>query len=134
MKKINFENLPSTNTPINATNLNLMQDNIEETFEMLGNNIKVITGEITTTTTSSYGIATVKLPEGFTFDNTYIISCLCKRPGSNNYGNNPGGTSFNKKILYSITTSGTISIQIYKTDGAFTDVETYGYKLVIGKY
>lgn len=30
MKKINFENLPSTNTPINATNLNLMQDNFEE--------------------------------------------------------------------------------------------------------
>lgn len=30
MKKINFENLPSTNTPINATNLNLMQSNVEE--------------------------------------------------------------------------------------------------------
>lgn len=30
MKKINFENLPSTNTPISAGNLNQMQDNIEE--------------------------------------------------------------------------------------------------------
>lgn len=29
MEKINFENLPSTNTPINATNLNTMQNNIE---------------------------------------------------------------------------------------------------------
>lgn len=29
MNKINFENLPSTNTPISAENLNLMQDNIE---------------------------------------------------------------------------------------------------------
>ena len=32
MKKINFENLPSTNTPINATNLNLIQSNVEEVF------------------------------------------------------------------------------------------------------
>lgn len=29
MNKINFENLPSTNTPINAENLNAMQNNIE---------------------------------------------------------------------------------------------------------
>lgn len=29
MQKINFKNLPSTDTPIDATNLNLMQDNIE---------------------------------------------------------------------------------------------------------
>lgn len=30
MNKINFENLPSTNTPINATNMNLLQDNVED--------------------------------------------------------------------------------------------------------
>ena len=29
MQKINFQNLPSTSTPLNATNLNQMQDNIE---------------------------------------------------------------------------------------------------------
>ena len=29
MEKINFENLPSTNTPINATNLNQLQTNVE---------------------------------------------------------------------------------------------------------
>lgn len=46
MKKINFENLPSTNTPINATNLNLIQSNVEEVFngaETMGN---VIVGDI----------------------------------------------------------------------------------------
>lgn len=32
MKTINFENLPSTNTPINSTNLNELQDNIQETL------------------------------------------------------------------------------------------------------
>ena len=34
MDKINFENLPSTNTPINAENLNQMQDNIEQAFTL----------------------------------------------------------------------------------------------------
>lgn len=29
MQKITFENLPSTNTPLNASNLNTLQDNIE---------------------------------------------------------------------------------------------------------
>lgn len=30
MNKINFENLPSTNTSINATNMNLLQTNVED--------------------------------------------------------------------------------------------------------
>lgn len=32
MEKINFQDLPSTNTPINASNLNQMQDNIEDSL------------------------------------------------------------------------------------------------------
>ena len=34
MEKINFENYPSTNSPINGTNLNLLQDNIEDEFDI----------------------------------------------------------------------------------------------------
>lgn len=33
MEKINFENLPSTNTPINASNLNTLQNNVENAFK-----------------------------------------------------------------------------------------------------
>ena len=33
MEKINFENLPSTNTPINASNLNQLQTNVENAIE-----------------------------------------------------------------------------------------------------
>lgn len=33
MNKITFKDLPSTETPINAENLNLMQENIENTIE-----------------------------------------------------------------------------------------------------
>lgn len=35
MEKINFKNLPSTEMPLNATNLNKMQDNIEAEFDGL---------------------------------------------------------------------------------------------------
>lgn len=37
MEKINFENYPSTNSPINATNLNLLQDNVEDDIGILNN-------------------------------------------------------------------------------------------------
>lgn len=33
MQKINFENKPSTNSPINGTNLNLLQDNVEDAID-----------------------------------------------------------------------------------------------------
>ena len=34
MQKINFQDLPSTNTPLNSTNLNGMQTNIENAIEI----------------------------------------------------------------------------------------------------
>lgn len=37
MEKINFENYPSTNSPINGTNLNLLQDNVENDLGLLSN-------------------------------------------------------------------------------------------------
>lgn len=37
MEKIIFEDLPSTNTPINAENLNKIQENVENTIEELKN-------------------------------------------------------------------------------------------------
>ena len=44
MQKINFENYPSTNTPIDANNLNDLQDNVEEAIKDDLNNF-VILGE-----------------------------------------------------------------------------------------
>ena len=37
MEKIIFENLPSTNTPINASNLNQLQTNVENEFNKITN-------------------------------------------------------------------------------------------------
>ena len=39
MEKIIFENLPSTKTPLNAENLNQLQDNVEQAIEILKENI-----------------------------------------------------------------------------------------------
>lgn len=39
MEKINFENLPDTSTPINNTNLNQLQANVENEFSVLNNKI-----------------------------------------------------------------------------------------------
>lgn len=47
MQKINFENKPSTNSPINATNLNLLQENVENAI----NGSKV--GDIIVTSTNT---------------------------------------------------------------------------------
>ena len=35
MQKINFKNKPSTNSPINADNLNLLQDNVEDAIDLV---------------------------------------------------------------------------------------------------
>ena len=34
MQKINFQDLPSTTTPISAANLNLLQTNVETAFNL----------------------------------------------------------------------------------------------------
>ncbi len=41
MQKINFENKPSTNSPINADNLNLLQDNVEDAIDEVNSNLNI---------------------------------------------------------------------------------------------
>ena len=51
MRKINFQNLPNNTTPINNTNLNQLQDNVEdyvdETNTTLQNNIDTVDSNLT---------------------------------------------------------------------------------------
>lgn len=68
MEKINFENLPSTNTPINATNLNQLQTNVENA---IGDLIKYqdFTSEsfAVTSGTSYQGSIQVIVPDGYEY-------------------------------------------------------------------
>ena len=66
MEKINFKDLPSTETPINAENLNQMQDNIEDAI-----------GEIVGSGSNDYG-SYVKFADGTMICRrtiTKIINC-----------------------------------------------------------
>lgn len=76
MEKIIFEDLPSTNTPINSTNLNQLQDNIE-------NNINSLSLKFQTITNLSLGAGAtyqLNLPQ-----NTVFIEPLVMSSG-NDYG------------------------------------------------
>lgn len=113
MKKINFENLPSTKTPINATNLNLLQSNIEEVFDgkssmgtisvddiecknlftgwIIGKGIDNTTGAITTNANAG---STDYIPVDFNKNNDYILSRL-----STNFRTFVAAYNLNKEFL-----------------------------------
>lgn len=52
MQKINFQNLPSTSTPLNATNLNQMQDNIETAINTVAGDIPTVVDSLTGSSTT----------------------------------------------------------------------------------
>ena len=47
MEKIDFKDYPSTDTPINATNLNAIQNNVENVITPLETNVNTINSDIT---------------------------------------------------------------------------------------
>lgn len=66
MQKINFQNLPNTTTPINATNLNAIQTNVEDVFngnEAMGD-IKATSIEISRGSGSQSRVRTIRTDTG----------------------------------------------------------------------
>lgn len=109
MQKITFENLPSTNTPLNATNMNLLQTNVENAINGIvesGSNTngdyvkyadgtmicwKQVSGTINITTTWGEGYTTGStntLALGSwaeTFYATPTVSAIVQRGGLNSW-------------------------------------------------
>lgn len=52
LERINFENKPSTKTPINNTNLNLLQDNVDELCQTIQDDLAINTTNIETNSKS----------------------------------------------------------------------------------
>lgn len=52
MTKIPFEDLPSTNTPLNANNLNTLQDNVEDAIDVVAGDIPTIDSSVSTSSTN----------------------------------------------------------------------------------
>ena len=90
MNKITFENLPGTNTPVNATKLNQMQSNIETAINEVEENNVFIKGKYTYETgVPSKTPTTVRIPiTGITKDYKPFASVL----GKGDYGDWVGVT------------------------------------------
>lgn len=106
MQKINFQNLPSTTTPINATNLNQLQTNIENAIK------------------ESDPVGTIKMFAGSTAPTGYLIcdgsaksrttySELFSTIGTT-YGSGNGSTTFNIPNL-----KGKVAVGLDSNDTAF---------------
>ena len=74
MVKINFENLPSTNTPLSAENLNLLQDNVEDAIPTLDSAVSTsstngVENQAITNYVNSLNAYSTGIPS---YNNTYI--------------------------------------------------------------
>lgn len=128
MQKINFENKPSTDSPITAGNLNLLQDNVEDAIDEVDNKLSsIITFD---------KIAGLSLNSGDTYQlnlpaNTLFIEPLVASNGSTESGgqfivpgepfsrivNNDNDSSQNG-IWISCDVSGLITISNYRHCGS----------------
>lgn len=113
MQKIDFKNKPNTDSPINADNLNLLQDNIEDEFDT--NNL---IGEI-----KMYPLATA--PSGWlNCDGTAVsrteYSNLFSVIGTT-FGAGDGSTTFNLPNL-----CGKVAVGINNTDSDFDEIGKTG--------
>jgi len=80
MEKINFQDLPSTETPINASNLNKMQDNMEAGIEEVKTSSSMKMLWRNSNPTSQFGAQNITLS-----DSDYdMLTVLCKRNTSDN--------------------------------------------------
>lgn len=103
MELIEFKDLPNTDTPINAENLNKMQENIESAINEIPMKVLTIGTNIDELKTNGiYGIynATGTLPRVFTSDNNIFI---------HNY---IWDSKWGRQILYDIRANNTFSRQL----------------------
>lgn len=115
MKKIEFKNIPSTETPLSASNLNLMQQNIEDEFNTLNKYFEIPQGDNRR--------RWVKIAE-FTTNLTGGDNRIQMRIyGTIRYGSNKPGMD-----MIEISTRGGMNISIYAFNhNANNDNQRYGY-------
>lgn len=82
MEKINFQDLPNTDTPINSTNLNLLQTNAENSINDVANNLSNyrVKFKIINNVSLSQGTNSIPKPDGVITDK--IISVVIYRGGN----------------------------------------------------
>lgn len=100
MQKINFQDLPSTSTPLNASTLNQMQDNIESAIEDVESVIPTIENSLDSdSTTNGASVHATKLLNTYSTNELKIGKWIDSRPIYRkvvNFGALPNATT--KKI------------------------------------
>lgn len=81
MQKINFQNLPSTSTPLNASTLNQMQDNIESAIEDVESVIPTIENSLDSdSTTNGASVHATKLLNTYSTNELKIGTWIDGKP------------------------------------------------------
>lgn len=114
MQKINFKNLPDTSTPLNASTLNQMQDNIESA-------INTVASDIPTVVDSLDSDSTTNAPSVHAVKNMIKMQDVTISVGVLNSTSTTGSEKFDQETSYTIE-------QGYKCLGIV------GYSLVGGYY
>lgn len=126
MKKIEFKNLPSKETPLSASNLNLLQQNVEDEFSEIQNNVKKKFDTMSSFFTIPQGEAKkryIKIAEFKTNIGNDLNCMQVKIYGTIKYGSNRPGFD----ILEASTRGGMrISVLSFNYTSE-TDNQRYGY-------
>ena len=115
MQKINFKNLPDTSTPLNASTLNQMQDNIENAINNIPTSEGIPVGTIHTyagsTAPTGYMICDGSAVSRITYSDLFDVIGIT-------YGSGDGSTTFNIPNL-----KGKVPVGLDSND---TDFDTLG--------
>lgn len=134
MAYINYQNLPSTSTPLNATNLNAMQETVEIVTNANGTYEKYDDGRLiqyaVVEAPASTGYATVTFPMDF-YDTNYEMLANHRYTGGSGYG----GTSQLRNITSpQPNTKSTAYIYSYLPDGTVFNYPRRIYYRAYGKW
>lgn len=115
MKKIEFKNLPSKETPLSASNLNLLQQNVEDEFNTLNKYFEIPQGD-----NRRRWVKIAEFPTNVTGGDNRIQMRIY---GTIRYGSNKPGMD-----MIEISTRGGMNISIYAFNhNANNDNQRYGY-------
>lgn len=115
MKKIEFKNLPSKETPLSANNLNLLQQNVEDEFNTLNKYFEIPQGD-----NRRRWVKIAEFPTNVTGGDNRIQMRIY---GTIRYGSNKPGMD-----MIEISTRGGMNISIYAFNhNANNDNQRYGY-------
>jgi len=107
MQKINFEDYPSTNTPIDADNLNDLQDNVEDAINLVQENLTPVVLFIGTSTTKD-NITLNDSAANYTYLEIFYHTAIATSSYESTKIYNPNGKNINLSSVHRDTSQGVL--------------------------